>query len=110
MYSTKNREDLESLQELASLQNQIEETRLQDKLGNQLFHENMKHVYEPVNDTKKYSEKLTKILTEASIKKNQGLENLNDKFLEIVKNRGIIASYLLSPLSKINNLENTSQF
>ena len=49
-------------------------------------------------------------MTESSIKNNQALENLNNKFLEILNDRGIIASYLLSPLSKITKLEITSQF
>ena len=38
------------------------------------------------------------------------MENLNDKVLEIVNDRGIIASYLLSPTYIITNPKNTSQF
>ena len=41
---------------------------------------------------------------------NKALEKLNDKLLERMNDRGIIASYLSSPLSKITNPENTSQF
>ena len=41
---------------------------------------------------------------------NKALENLNDKLLEILKVRGKIAPYLLSPLSKIINPENIAQF
>ena len=41
---------------------------------------------------------------------NKALENLNDKLLEIMNDKGIIATYSLSPLSKITNPENTSQF
>ena len=41
---------------------------------------------------------------------NKPIENLNIKFLEIMKDRGILASYLMAALSKINNPENTSQF
>ena len=48
-------------------------------------------------------------MTETSIKNNKTLENLNSKILEILNDWGIIASYLLSPLSKINRLEHTSQ-
>ena len=51
-----------------------------------------------------------KTITEASIKNNQAIENLNNNLLEIKNDRGILASYLMSPLSKITNLENTSQF
>ena len=108
MYSIKNREDLE---ELPSLQNQVEEVRLQDKLGIQNFHELIKKVFELVTDTiKNTSEKLTKTLTETSNKNNQALENLNNKLLEIMNDRGITTSYLLSRLSKITTPENTTQF
>ena len=41
---------------------------------------------------------------------NKALENLNNKLLEIMNHRGILASYLLSPLSKITNPENSTQF
>ena len=46
---------------------------------------------------------------ETSNKNNQAIENLNDKLLEILKDRGIISSHLLSPLSKITNPEFTGQ-
>ena len=42
LYSIEHREDLEQIEELASLQNQVKETRLQDKLGKQNFHEKIK--------------------------------------------------------------------
>ena len=41
LYPIKNVEDLEKLEELASLQNQVNEVRLQDKLGKQNFHEDI---------------------------------------------------------------------
>ena len=49
-------------------------------------------------------------MTEASIKNNKTLENLNDKLLEIVNDGALLATYLMSPLSKITNPEHTSQF
>ena len=48
LYSIKDREDLEKLEQLASLQNQVKAVRLQDKLGKQNFHEDLKKVLEPV--------------------------------------------------------------
>ena len=42
LYSIKNREVLENLEELASLPNQVEETRLHEKLGKQNFQDNTK--------------------------------------------------------------------
>ena len=105
--STRNIEELEKLNELVSLQTQENELRLQDKLGKQKFIYNTKKVIETNEET---YENLTKSLSETSIENNnQALENLNNKPLEIMIDRGILASYLLS-LSKLTNLEITSQF
>ena len=48
LYSIKNREDSEKLNELVSLQEQVKVVRLQDKLGKQNFHEDLKKVFETV--------------------------------------------------------------
>ena len=104
-------EDLQKLNEAISLQKQVQEIRLKDKLGKQNFHEDMTKVFEPLTDTlKKTSENITKTITENSIKNNKAIENLNEKALEIMNDRGILASYLMSPLSKITNPENSTQF
>ena len=111
LYSIKDREDLKALDELASLQNPVKVVRLQDKLGKQNFHEDMKEVFEPINISLENNyQDITKTMTENFIKNNQALGNLNNKLLEIMNDRGILASYLMSPLSKITNLEKTSQF
>ena len=105
------REDLENLNELASLQDQVKAVRLQDKLGKQNFHEEMKKVFEPVTKSiESTSQDITKTISENSLKNNQAVENLNNKLLEIMNDRGILATYLMSPLSKITNPENSSQF
>ena len=110
LFPIKDREDLEKLNELVSLQDQVKVVRLQDKLGKQYFHENMKKLYEPLTDTiKNTSENITKTITESSKENNLALENLNNKLLEIMNDRGILASYLMSPLSKITNPEKTTQ-
>ena len=44
------------------------------------------------------------------MKKNKALGSLNDKLLEKLNDRRILASFLLSPLSKITNPENNRQF
>ena len=111
MFAINNREDLDKLEELASLQDQVKVVRLQDKLGKQNFHEDMKKVFEPVTKSlENTSENLTKAITESSTKNSQAIENLNNKLLEIMIDRGILASYFMSPLSKITDPENTSQF
>ena len=111
LYSIKDREDLENLNKLVLLQDQIKTVRLQDKLGEQNFHENIKKVFEPVTKSiENTSQDITKTITETSLKNNEAIENLNNKLLEIMNDRGILATYLMSPLSKITNLENTTQF
>ena len=111
LFPIKNVEDLQNLNELVSLQNQVKVVKLQDKLGEQNFHEDMKKVFEPVTKSlEKTSQDITKTITETSNKNNQAIENLNNKLLETMNDRGILASYLMSPLSKITNPENNSQF
>ena len=71
---------MEKLEELASLQNQVKAVRLQDKLDEQNFHEDMKKVFEPVTKPDKdISGEVRKTITETSVKNN--LENLNNKLL-----------------------------
>ena len=111
LYSIKNREDWENLNKLVSLNNQIEELRLQGELGKHKFHKKIKEVFEPVIGTKKItSEKLTETVTDTAIKNTKALEYLNHQFLEKLKDRGIIASCFLSPLTKITKPENTNEF
>ena len=54
------------------------------------------------------SENLTETLTQSSIKNNQAIENFNNKLLEIMNDRGIVATYFVSPLSEIINPEETT--
>ena len=111
LYAIKNREDLENLEKLASLENQVKVIKLQDKLGKQNFRENIKKVFEPVTKSlENTSENLTKAITETSIKNNLAIENINNNLLEIMNDRGILATYLMTPLSRITNPENASQF
>ena len=61
----KEREDLENLNELASLQDQVKSVRLQDKLGKQNFHEDMKKVFEAVTKSlENTSQDITKTISE----------------------------------------------
>ena len=111
LYAIKNVDDLENLNELVSLEGQVKAVRLQDKLGKQNFHEDMKKVFEPVTKSlENTSQDITKTITETSMKNNQEIENLNNKLLEIMNDRGILASYLMSPLSKITNPGISTQF
>ena len=111
LYPFGNVEDLKDLHELVLLESQVKAVRIQDKLGKKNFHEDMKKVFEPVTKSlENISQDITKTLTEASIKNNQAIENLNSKLLEIMNDRGILATCLMSPSSKITNPGNSSQF
>ena len=110
-YPIKDTENLQNINELVSLQNQVKVVRLQDKLGKQNFHENMKKVFEPVTKSlENTSQHITKTITETSINNNKALENLNNKLLEITNDRAILSTYLMSPLSKITNPDKFSHF
>ena len=96
LFPIKNRENLEKLNELVSLQNQVKTVRLQDKLGKQNFREDLQEVYEPVTKTNKnVSENISKTLTESSINNNKAIENLNEKVLESMKDKGLVDSSIL---------------
>ena len=99
-------EALEILHELVSLGNQGNTVRLEDKLGKQNFLEDMKKVFEPVTKSvKDVFEEVTKTITETSDNNNKALEKLNNKLLELLIDKGTLATYLMSPLSKITNPE-----
>ena len=81
LFAIKNIEDLEKLEELASFKNQLEKGGLQDKLGKQLFHENIKKSHEPLIDTSKDScENLAKTVTEIYFNNKKAIEILNENF------------------------------
>ena len=111
MYAIKNNDDLENINELVSLQSQVKAVRLQDKLGTQNFQEDVKKVFKPVTKTlENTSQVITKTITETSSNNNKAIENLNNKLLEILSDRSILAGYWMSPLSKITKLETSRQF
>ena len=92
-------EDLENSSESVSLNNRVVELRLQDKLDKQIYHENIRKIHEKLTDTiKNTSENLTKTIKESSIKNNIALENLNEKVLDLLNDKGMIAHCLDSPL------------
>ena len=106
LFPIKNREDLEKLNELVSLQNQVKTVRLQDNLGEQNFREDLKEVYEPLTNTiKNVSENISKTLTESSINNNKAIENLNEQVLESTKDKGLIDSSILEVIK-----DSTGQF
>ena len=63
--SNKDREDLQNLEELNSLEGQVKAVRLQHKLGKQNFHEDMKKLFELVTKSiENTSQDISKTLTE----------------------------------------------
>ena len=111
MFPIRNLEDLQNLNEAVSLQNQVKVVRLQDKLGEQNFHEDMTKVFGPLTDTlKKTSENITKTITENSNNTNKAIENLNEKILKLMNDKGMIAPYLTTSLVEVFKKDNKSQF
>ena len=112
MFPIRNVEDLQNLNEAVSLQNQVKVVRLQDKLGKQNFHEDLTEVlFEPLANTiKKTSENKANIITETSNKNNKAISDLNEKILELMNDKGMIAPYLASSLVNLFKPENKSQF
>ena len=101
---------MENLEELVSLESQVKTVRLQDKLGKQNFQEDMKKVFEPMTDViKNTSQDISKTITESSIKNNKALQNLSEKFVELMNEKGMIAPYLVSSLVNLFKTENKSQ-
>ena len=108
LFPIRNVEDLQNLNEAVSLQNQV---RLQDKLGEQNFHDDMTKVFEPLTDTlKKTSENITKTITESSINNNKAISDLNEKVSQLMYDNGIIAHYLTTSLVEVFKKDNKSQF
>ena len=111
LFPIRNVEDLQNLDEAVSLQNQVKVVRLPDKIGKQNLHEDMEEVFEPLTNTlKKTSDNITKTITETSIKNNKAILDLNEKILELMNDKGIIAPYLALSLVNIFKPENKSQF
>ena len=111
MFPIKNIEDLQKLNEAVSLQNQVHKVRLQDKLDEQNYHEDAKKLFKPMTDVvKNTSENITKTLTENSNNNNKATENLSEKNLELMNDKGMITPYLASSLVILFKPENKSQF
>ena len=71
----------------------------------------MEKVFKPDTETiKDVSQDVRKAITVTLEENDKVLANLNDKRLEKMNERGILASYLLSPLSKTTNPEHTFQY
>ena len=107
-FANKNDDDFKDLNELASLQNRVKLVRLQEKLEKQSFRDDMKKIFEPVTKSiKDTSKDVTKTMILTPKENKKALENLNNIFLKIMDDRGILASYLMSLLP---NPEATTQF
>ena len=111
MFPIRNVEDLQNLNEAISLQNQLKFVRLQNKLGKQNFHEDLKEVFEPITKSlEDTSENITKTITESSINNNKAISDLKEKILELMNDKGMIAPYLASSLVNLFKPENKSHF
>ena len=103
LYPIGNVENLQKLNEIVSLENQVKIVRLQNRLGKQKIHGNMKKVFEPMtNVIKNTSENITKTVTESSIKNKKAIGNLNGKVLELMNDKSMIAPYLASSSANLS--------
>ena len=50
LFTFKNRQKLEELEELSLFKKSLKKVRLQDKPGEQIYHQNVENLYEPMND------------------------------------------------------------
>ena len=111
MFSIKNVEYLQKLNESGPLESQVKATRLQSRLGGQNFREDMNKVLEPVTKSfKDVSGEVTKTKIENSLNNNKAIENSNEKILELMNDKVMIARYLASFLVTLFKPENESQF
>ena len=111
MFPIRNVEDLQKLNEAVSLQNQVKGFRLQDNLGKQNFHEDLKRAFEPITKSfENTSENIAKTFTETYVKNNKAISDLNENVLQLMNDKGMIAPFLASSLVNLLNPENKSQF
>ena len=71
----------------------------------------MEEVFEPLTDTlQKTSENITRLLQKLLLKTSKAISDLNEKVLELVDEKGLIAAYLALSLVNLFKPENKSQF
>ena len=71
----------------------------------------LKKKFQPFTITNKdTSENLTKAITEISLKNKKALENINEKKMDMMNDKGTKAPYLTSSLVNLFTPENKSQF
>ena len=88
----------------------MEEFRLSDILGRQIFHENIKQAFEPVTGTsKKTSENITKTIMLPLIENNKAIEKLNENGTDLTNDKGMISPCLASSSINFSKPENKKQ-
>ena len=111
MFPFKNVENLQKLNESVSLERQVKAVTLRDKLGEQNYHQNTEKIDKLLTDTiKDTSENLRQTIRKTYINNNKAIENLHEKILELMNDKGMIAPYLASSLVNLFKTENKSQF
>ena len=92
-FSIRKKDEIKHLDELDDLQSKVKQVRIVEKLGKQGYHYDIKELFEPITDTiKDISEDVTRTMIESSKENNKALTSLNNNLLEIMNDRGIIAT------------------
>ena len=80
-------------------------------MGKKTIMKTQKKLFEPLtNYIKNTSEKLSKTITETSINNIKAIEKLNEKTLEVMIDKGMIAPYFAFSSADLFTPENKSQF
>ena len=76
LYSINNLDDFKGLNELFTLLDQLKAVRLEDKLGEQNYHQKSEKLFEPVTKSlEKTSQDITKTISESCVTNNKTIEN-----------------------------------
>ena len=112
IYSIRNKDEIEDLNELEDLKSKVKQVRLVENLDKQGFHNDIKQLYEPI--TKAVTD-INQNLFEETKSKTKAIEELDDlsvhlKTFQLMNKNGVIDSSFIRPISKFLVPESKSHF
>ena len=105
LHKTEIYDDLEILEELASLRNLVKQLRLEAKMGRQNVHEDVEKVFQPVTDTETAQEPIGPFAdtTKAIELKREETDKANNEIEDLKKYATNFDFPKLEPLSEVAN-------